>query len=307
VSDIKLYRIAGGSVSELPGRSVELEKSLQELMEQNLEALLGVRLLASEYFTGKTHAGFIDTLGIDENGCPVIIEYKRAVNENVINQGLFYLDWLMDHQGEFRLLVHDKCSEDAATEIDWKTPRLLCIASGFTKYDEHAVQQINRSIELIRYARYGDDLLLLDLVNATQSTVSASASGQSNGLAGADSGEPTRLQRAHAQAGKQLSDLYESLKGFLLALGDDARVSEQKDYYAFKRLRNFACVRVLPQPNALVVYVRVDPTTVTLEEGFSQDVTNTGHLGTGDLELRLSTPEDLEKARPLLIRSYEAS
>ena len=28
-----------------------------------------------------------------EYGCPVIVEYKRHNNENVINQGLFYLDW----------------------------------------------------------------------------------------------------------------------------------------------------------------------------------------------------------------------
>jgi hypothetical protein len=32
---------------------------------------------------------------------PVFIEYKRALNENVISQGLFYPDWLTDHQGEF--------------------------------------------------------------------------------------------------------------------------------------------------------------------------------------------------------------
>jgi RecB family endonuclease NucS len=47
--------------------------------------------------TGKTHRGRIDSLGLDENGCPVIIESKRKLNENVINQGLFYLDWLLDH------------------------------------------------------------------------------------------------------------------------------------------------------------------------------------------------------------------
>lgn len=47
-------------------------------------------------------------LGLDENNCPVILEYKRSVGENVINQGLFYLDWLMDHQAEFKLLVMDK-------------------------------------------------------------------------------------------------------------------------------------------------------------------------------------------------------
>lgn len=30
----------------------------------------------------------LDSLGLDENGCPVIVEYKRHSNENVINQGL---------------------------------------------------------------------------------------------------------------------------------------------------------------------------------------------------------------------------
>ena len=50
-----------------------------------------MRFLASEYSTGARHGGRIDSLGIDENSSPVIFEYKRAVNENVINQGLFYL------------------------------------------------------------------------------------------------------------------------------------------------------------------------------------------------------------------------
>ena len=32
-----------------------------------------------------------DSLGVDEDDRPVIIEYKRAVNENVVDQGLFCL------------------------------------------------------------------------------------------------------------------------------------------------------------------------------------------------------------------------
>ena len=77
MSDIKLFRLDSDCVREIEGQSVGLEKSLQTLIENNLEAFLGVRFLASEYTTGKTHGGRIDTLGIDENGCPVIIEYKR--------------------------------------------------------------------------------------------------------------------------------------------------------------------------------------------------------------------------------------
>ena len=80
MSDIKLFRTSNGTVGELKGTSVAVEKSLQTLIEQHLETFLGVRFLASEHSTGKVHGGRIDTLGIDEDGCPVIIEYKRALN-----------------------------------------------------------------------------------------------------------------------------------------------------------------------------------------------------------------------------------
>lgn len=84
MADIKLFRIEDESVTELSAESVAIEKSLQTFLEEHLDAFLDVRLLASEYATGKTHGGRIDTLGLDDNSCPVIIEYKRALNENVI-------------------------------------------------------------------------------------------------------------------------------------------------------------------------------------------------------------------------------
>ncbi|MEQ8985871.1 MAG: DUF91 domain-containing protein, partial [Deltaproteobacteria bacterium] len=168
MSDIKLFQINGAHVAQLKAETVTLEKSLQSLIERHLDTLLGVLFLASEYSTGRKHGGRIDTLGIDENGCPVIIEYKRSLNENVINQGLYYLDWLLDHQAEFKLMVMERFDAEVASAIDWSSPRLLCVAGSFTKYDEHAVAQINRNIELIRYAHYGDELLMLDLVNRTE-------------------------------------------------------------------------------------------------------------------------------------------
>ena len=162
MSDIKLFRLASGQATELQGDASDLEKPLQTLIENNLAPLLGIRFLASEYSTGKTHAGRIDTLGLDENHCPVILEYKRSAGENVINQGLFYLDWLMDHQAEFKLLVMAKLGTPAAGAIDWGAPRLVCIAADFTKYDGHAVQQINRNIELILVRKAAGSLIKID-------------------------------------------------------------------------------------------------------------------------------------------------
>jgi predicted transport protein len=57
----------------------------------------------------------------------------------------------------------------------------------------------------------------------------------------------------------------------------------------------------------ILVFVKVDPASVLLEPGFTRDVSNVGHFGTGDLEITLSKPEDLERAMPLLKRSYEDS
>jgi RecB family endonuclease NucS len=148
MADIKLFNIAGNQVNAVQGTTETIEKSVQLLFEKNLEALLGVRFLASEFMT--THGGRIDTLGLDENGSPVILEYKRATNENVINQGLFYLDWLMDHKKDFQWLVLEKLGKEAADDVDWSAPRLICIAGDFTRYDDHAIKQIQRNIELRR-------------------------------------------------------------------------------------------------------------------------------------------------------------
>lgn len=74
MSDIKLFAVDAGVAREVAGTAVVLERSLQTVIERNLEAILGVRFLASEHSTGAKHGGRIDTLGIDENGSPVIIE-----------------------------------------------------------------------------------------------------------------------------------------------------------------------------------------------------------------------------------------
>ena len=302
MADIKLFRLdgAGGSVQELQGTSVQLEKSLQTLIERNLDKLLGVRFLASEVTTGKSHGGRIDTLGIDENGSPVIIEYKRALNENVINQGLFYLDWLLDHKADFKLLVMERLGADAAADIDWTAPRLLCIAGDFTRYDEHAVQQINRSVELIRYRRFGDDLLLFELVNATVGTL-PSEGGASRTRRSSTTSAAERL----ADAEPHVRDLFDGLRAFLLSLGDDVQLRQLRDYFAFRRLKNFATVDF--HRETFRVLVKVPPESMVVEQGFTRDLTDTGSGKPPNLEITIGTVGQLEKAKPLLLKSYEVS
>jgi predicted transport protein len=316
MSDVKLFKIDHGQVQELPGDALQVERSLQLLFEANLETLLGIRFLATEHSTGPVHGGRIDTLGLDEDDCPVILEFKRAVNENVINQGLFYLDWLLDHRKEFQWLVMEKLGAETAGNVDWSAPRLICIAGDFTRYDQHAVKQIARNIELIRYRRFDTGLLMLELVHAPKQPRPNSSASQ----AGPTPAPPSPGEEAHddpyiskridyrlARADVELRDLFDAVRQYVAGLGDDVQVKELKNYIAFKRLKNFTCAEIYPQARVVTLYLRLDPTSIELEEGFSRDVTQIGHFGTGNLELSLKTMDDFAKAQPLLRRAYEGS
>lgn len=309
MSDIKLFRTNGDTVAQLEGRSVALEKSLQTLIEKHLEVFLGIRFLASEHSTGKTHGGRIDTLGIDEDGCPCIIEYKRTTNENVINQGLFYLDWLMDHKGEFELLVLRKFGKEVADGIEWSSPRLICIAGRFTKYDEHAVQQINRNISLIEYVRFDEEFLLLEMVSAVTSKDSIEPPEISIGTPPPRVGgnQAKSVQDQIDRSSKEVLSIYKEMEDYLATLGDDIQKKTLKWYIAFKRIKNFLSVVFQHGQNNMLLFVKVDPDSIPLEDGFTRDVRNIGHFGTGSLEITIRTSEDLQKALPWIQQSYTAN
>ena len=304
MSDIKLFSIKNQEATELASSSHGLEKPLQVLFEKNLSTLLGVHFLASEYSTGRTHSGRIDTLGIDENDCPVIIEYKRSVSENVINQGLYYLDWLLDHKAAFQLLVMEKLGEEAAERIDWSAPRLICVASDYKKYDEHAVRQINRNIDLIRYKRFGEDLMALELSTTVSADAIRSTSESTVSTATGRTGTSGRTMVEMLDLiSPEMRELHDSVCDFMRTLGDDVTLKQLKFTVAFRRIRNFASMTV--QKKRLPLYLHLDPSTVDLVEGFSRDISGIGTWGTGDVEVSLASLKDLRKAEPLIIRAYE--
>lgn len=303
MSDLKFFRIDNHVARELVGGPIALEKSLQTLIEHNMETLLGVRFLASEFVTGPKHGGRIDSLGLDENNCPVIVEYKRSVHENVINQGLFYLDWLMDHRGDFTVLVQ-KQLQSPTSPIDFDNARLVCVASDFTRYDAHAIAQMGRSIDLYRYCDFGGEFLALDLVASASAPTATPSAAKPHGKG---AGGVKTVSDYLDQAPEALQDLYDQLEVGLVAMGDDVTKKVTQQYIAFRRSKNFACVEVHPQANKLLVFVKVDPGSVALEKGFTRDVRSIGHFGTGDLEITVRNSDDLLKAQPLVSVSYQAN
>lgn len=295
MSDLKLFKIVN-TVEEITSSSVNIEKELQNLIEKNMETFFGVRFIQTEYTT--THGGRIDSLGVDENNCPVIFEYKRATNQNVINQGLFYLDWLLNHKADFELLVMKTHGKECSDKLDWSMPRLICVAGDFTKYDSHAVNQIPRNIGLIRYKKFGNDLILFELINSNTAKPIKEVTELPVKKQTKDKSFTEQLQTTDPKIG----ELYYSIRDYILALGDDVTENQLKLYVAFKKIKNIACIEV--RMKCIMLYLRVNPELIDIVTGFTRDVRGIGHWGTGELEVTIKNTDDFEKAKKYIDMAY---
>jgi len=291
MSEIKLFNISSTNKStQIKAKSLRLEKQIQDIVEKNLEELFGVRFLASEYIID---SGRVDTLGLDENNCPVIIEYKLDSNSNVINQGLFYLDWFMEHKAEFDLLCREKLG--TKVDIDWNNPRLLCIATDFNKYDDNAIKQINRNIELIRYTLFENDFFMIQLASAV------SEKQKSTHITG-DKYPYDRIAYRFKAADKKIINFAEELDEYILNLGDDIQKKELRNYWAYKTIKNIVCLVL--NNDKIWIYLSIDYKDIESPRSNVRDVGGKGHWGTGNTVVLITNDEELEYAKDLIKKIY---
>lgn len=296
MSELRLFSISAGKAQECHSASYKLEREVQDLFEANLEELLAVRFVASEFSTGQ--GGRIDTLGIDENGFPVVIEYKLDKNRTVINQGMSYMAWLRSHKAEFWKVVFEKLGKEAADAIDHSSTRLICIATDFTRDDLGAYELMPNNIDLVRYRKFGDSQLLLERITTSETTAVASPTSST-----AKTGTDKPISQWLEEAKPEIKSLYESLRQAILSQGEDVSEKATKLYFAFKRTRNFATVTYASYTN-LNLYLHVKVDDIKMRDGL-RDVRSIGHFGTGDLEVKIKSQQDIQEPLPLIQRAYE--
>lgn len=300
---LKVYNIASEKAVECTLDEFEYEKDIQKLIESNMMEFFSVRLLQHEYCIPE---GRMDSIGIDEDNSPVIFEYKLNINPNVINQGLFYLDWLLSHKADFTLLVQEKLGLEIAKKIDWSKPSLICIARDFNRFDLHAVKQIDRNIRLIRYTPYVNGILILEQLHASSNARNSQSTKRVQSIIDSEN-EKSQCVFLDTldKATKDIKELYKSLAEYIDELGDDITPAQLKHYLAYKRFGNFACI--VMQVKQILVYLKLDPRQAEIDGNFAIDATNKSHWGTGDLQLVIKNEKDLQKALPLIQKAYEQS
>ena len=303
-----LFQIGNDILSPIVQSDLDSEKRLQRLIEKSLETTFNSRLVASEFPTGASHAGRIDTLALSEDENPVIIEYKKVESSDLINQSLFYLSWLSDHRGDFELAARKALG--ASVEIDWSAIRVICLAPNYKKYDLHAVQVMGANIELWRYRLFANSCLYLEDVYRknipSEPTPDIRAKNPIMVAAGKKAAE-TRATGHYTyedrfrRKPRKIFELAQQIREFIAGL-DTAIDEVPKKFYVAFITQNIVCMDV--RNERVILYLKLDPKSFSAPPTVVRDVSNIGHYGTGDTEVTIRSEADVAIAKPLIERAY---
>jgi uncharacterized protein with ParB-like and HNH nuclease domain/predicted transport protein len=104
--------------------------------------------------------------------------------------------------------------------------------------------------------------------------------------------------------GKPMRPLFEIFRKEVLALDEEAVTEEfLKFYVAYKAETNF--VDVVPQASRLRLAINMDFPEIYDPKGICKDVTNKGRWGNGNVEVHLSSEEDIQYVMSLVQQSFE--
>ncbi len=300
---MELFKINNSKIKKLVARDISSERKLQDLFEAHLEEILSIVFLDREYSTSS--GGRIDTLGIDKNGSPCIIEYKKNQNDNVINQGLTYLHWFLDHKDNFKVLCQNK---KINIEINWDSPRVICIAESYNKFDLGAAD-LQRNVELWRYRIYDESILYVGQENYKKAGISTSGIIKKS-KQGKEKAE--RLQKIYsiddrlAGINKQTIILFQTLREKILSLDENIIEEAKAKYIAYKTSTNFTDIVV--KQYGLKIFLNVKSGQLNDPQNLARDLTKPkpiGHWGNGDYEVKLEKEGDLEAVFALIKQSYD--
>lgn len=229
------------SLNILKEKPFKLEKEIQTLFEKNLQELMGLEMVNSEFvIKGKR----IDTLGYDPQSKGfVIIEYKRDKNVSVVDQGFTYLSLMLENKADFVLTYNETLKKSIhSSSIDWSQTRVAFVSTSFTENQRLATNFKDIAIELWEVKRYDNDLISVNPIKKTKSAESIKPLTQQNTVIKSVTDEIKVYTEEDHLTGypEELVELYETYKNAILNLTDDIEIVPKKLYIAFKKNKNIA-------------------------------------------------------------------
>lgn len=296
-----LFKTNKQNLSPLKEIPFKLERDLQKVFEANLTLLTQLRLVKSE-FTIKNYR--IDTLAFDEEAKAfVIIEYKRSNSNSVVDQGIAYLNLMLDYSAEF-IIEYNECFNKTLlrSQVDWSQTKVMFVSTGFNENQKQATNFKDLAIELWEVKQFEGDIITVNPIKKSKSAPSIKQ------LQGA---EDTKLKKVvseikvyteeeHLQGKTDLAkELYERYKEAIIGLNSNVEVVPKKLRLSFRLDYKIIC-DILVQQNGLKLWINLKKGQLDDPKGLARDVSSVGHWGNGDYEIAIKDTKDLEYIMSLI-------
>ena len=296
---MKIFTSKKGQLSQLKQQKFKLEKDIQRLFEENLTLLSGYIFIRSEFSIKNSR---IDTLAFDpETQAFVIIEYKRQQNSSVVDQGISYLNLMLEYKADFIVEYNEKQKFPLKrNDVDWSQSKVIFVSPAFNDFQIQSTNFKDLPIELWEVNRFDNDIITLNIINKSKSAPNIKAVSIEKNEEFSTLKEIKVYQESDHLSDKSdfIQELYEDFKQGILNLDPDIEINTRKLYIAFKKDRNIADIRI--QQKNLKIWINLPYGELDDPKNLAKNVSNTGHWGNGDYEITIESTQYLEYIMSLI-------
>lgn len=289
-----IYANKNGTITQIKEKPFKLEKEIQQLFESNLNTIMGLELVKSEFSIKNKR---IDSLAYDaQNKAFIIIEYKRDKNISVVDQGFTYLSLMLENKADFIVEYNESLKKQLKRdEVDWSQTRVVFVSTSFTENQKLATNFKDIAIELWEVKRFENDTVSITPIKKSKSAESIKPLTQQNKELKAVQDEiKVYTEEDHLiKPTEEIKELYELVRNRILTLADDIEVIPQKMYIAFRKDKKNFCYLHLQKKN-IKIWLNAKWGEINEPKGIAYDVSNKGHYGYGDYEIDMKDDSQLE-------------
>ncbi len=294
-----IYNTTGNKLVQVKEKPFKLEREIQSIFESNLQNIMGLLFVKSE-FTIKNKR--IDTLAYDkQTNAFIIIEYKRDKNYSVVDQGLTYLNLMLQNKAEF-ILTYNETLKDIlhSKDVDWSQSRVAFVSPSFTDNQISASDFKDFGIELWEIKQFENNTISINTIKKSSGAPSIKPLLEnSDNLKEVKENIKVYTEEDHYNNGSDYTiELYEKFKSSILNLTDGIEILPQKYYIAFKKGSNISDIEI--QKKSLKIFINAKIGTLDDPKGLVKDVSNIGHRGNGDYQVQIENDKDLEYIMSLI-------
>lgn len=235
---MQLYQQQKNTFFSLKEKPFKLEKDIQTVFETNLERITSYKFVKSEFIIKNSR---IDSLAFDEESKAfVIIEYKRERNDGVVDQGLSYLNLMLEYKGDFIVEYNESCNKNLKrTDVDWSQSKVLFVAPSFNNYQKQSSNFKDLPIELWEIKRFENDIIVINPIKRSQSAPSFKQVQSSESESKIS--KVVKEIKVYSEddllnkKSDEIKELYETYKSAILNLSTDIEVVPLKHYISFRK------------------------------------------------------------------------